>query len=277
MRLNEVWTRIVDNLYRSGGKYLAMKGSLDAEAISALESDADEQVVFLNGPANEDPARIIKQLDRLPLAADVVNTQAALTGLMDQVMALNDFQVGGSGADRMSATGAAVAQGVAETRAADKQLNIEEAAAWMFALFLLLAQEFMTERTAVCIAGPSGVAWPRVTGDDLTGEFQVRVETGSLNGQSRASRRQEGMVILSQVVPAVAGLGYDVDGLVRSALRRMGPDPDEMGVSKPEVQPAGQVAPAATTGAPAAMSNSALMELLGGEPNGAQEQGSALV
>jgi len=122
-----------------------------------------------------------------------------------------------------------------------------------------------------------GVAWPRVTGDDLTGEFQVRVETGSLNGQSRASRRQEGMIILSQVVPAVAGLGYDVDGLVRSAPRRMGLDPDEMGVSKPEVQPAGQVAPAATTGAPAAMSNSALMELLGGEPNGAQEQGSALV
>lgn len=287
VRLNEVWTRIVDNLYRSGRKYLAMKGSLDAEAISALESDADEQVVFLNGPTTEDPSRIIKQLDRLPLPSDVVNTQAALTGLMDQVMALNDFQVGGSGADRMSATAAAVAQGVAETRAADKQLNIEEAAARMFTLILLLAQEFMTERTAVRIAGPSGVAWPKVTGDDLTGEFQVRVETGSLNGQSRASRRQEGMVILSQVVPAVAGLGYDVDGLVRSALRRMGLDPDEMGVTKPEPVPQAAPAglpgglpaglPAGVPGAGAPMSNSALMELLGGEPNSAQDQGGALV
>jgi hypothetical protein len=282
-RLNEVWTRIVDNLYRSGRKYLAMKGSLDAEAISALESDADDQVVFLNGPTTEDPSRIIKPLERLPLPGDVVNTQAALMGVMDQVLALNDFQIGGSGADRMSATAAAVAQGIAETRAADKQLNIEEAAARMFTLILLLSQEFMTDRTAVRIAGPTGVAWPRVTGQDLLGEFQVRVETGSLNGQSRASRRQEGMVILSQVVPAVAGLGYDVDGLVRSALRRMGLDPDELAVTRPQpVAPGPEqmlASPelAGTVEGEAGMSNEQMMELLGGEPGTAQENGGMIL
>jgi hypothetical protein len=293
-RLNDVWTRIIDNLYRSGRKYLAMKGSLDAEAISALESDADDQVVFLNGPATEDPSRIIKPLERMPLPGDVVNTQSALMGVMDQVLAFNDFQTGGMGADRMSATAAAVAQGIAETRAADKQLNIEEAAARMFTLILLLSQEFMTTRTALRLAGPDGSMWPTVTGDDITGEFQVRVETGSLNGQSRASRRQEGMSILTQVVPAVAGLGYEIDGLVRSALRRMGLDPDELGIRVPPPAPveapmAGpemvsgeeEITPeeeammgmAPLPGAGAPVSNSALMELLGGEPMPAQEEG----
>lgn len=296
-RLNEVWTRIIDNLYRSGRKYLAMKGSLDADAIAALESDADEQVVFLNGPTTEDPSRIIKPLERLPLPGDVVNTQAALTGLMDQVMALNDFQIGGVGADRMSATAAAVAQGVAETRAADKQLNIEEAASRMFTLILLLSQEFLTEQTAVRIAGPAGVGWATVSGEDLLGEFQVRIETGSLNGQSRASRRQEGMVILTQVVPAVANLGYDVDGLVRSSLRRMGLDPDELGVALPPPQvppgyhqmPDGSImADEEMAGAGGGgydmvppgmegMSNLGMMEMLGGEPNAAQDMGEPLL
>lgn len=285
-RLNEVWTRIIDNLYRSGRKYLAIKGSMDAEAITALESDADEQVVFLNGRPDDDPSRLIKPLERMPLPADVVNTQAALNGLMDQVLAFNDFERGGVGADRMSATAAAAAMGVAETRAADKQLAVEEAASRIFTLMALLSQEFLTERTAVRIAGPQGAAWPVITGEDIAGEFRLRVETGSLNGQSRAMRRQEGSMILGQVVPALAQLGYDVDGLVRSALRRMGLDPDELGVVIPQPQapaapPAvqelapGSVPPGAQGGG-GTISNSALMELLGGQPMPAQESGEVM-
>lgn len=285
-RLNEVWTRIIDNLYRSGRKYLAIKGSLDADAITALESDADEQVVFLNGRPDDDPARLIKPLERMPLPADVVNTQAALNGLMDQVLAFNDFERGGSGADRMSATAAAAAMGVAETRAADKQLAVEEAASRIFTLMVLLSQEFLTEQTAVRIAGPQGAVWPVVTGDDIAGEFRIKVETGSLNGQSRAMRRQEGMMILGQVVPALAQMGYSVDGLVRAALRRMGLDPDELGVEMPpppqempqqEMMPGMPPEMMAGAGDPSGgMTNSALMELLGGEPMPAQEFGEVM-
>jgi hypothetical protein len=168
----------------------------------------------------------------------------------------------------------------------------------MFTLILLLAQEFMTERTAIRIVGPEGARWPTVTGDDLLGEFQVRVETGSLNGQSRASRRQDGMSILTQVVPAVASLGYQVDGLVRSALRRMGLDPDELGVKLPPPPPpapememeAGdeelppedlELVEGGEEGMmlddEEAMSNSAMMELLGGEPMSAQEDGEVML
>jgi hypothetical protein len=277
-RLNEVWTRIVDNLYRSGRKYLAIKGSMDAEAISALESDADDQVVFLNGRPDDDPSRLIKPLERMPLPGDVVNTQAALNGMMDQVLAFNDFQMGGSGADRMSATAAAAAMGVAETRAADKQLAVEEAASRMFTLMSMLAQEFLTEETAIRIMGAQGSVWPVITGEDIAGEFRIKVETGSLNGQSRAMRRQEGSMILGQVVPVLAQLGYDVDGLVRSALRRMGLDPDELGVVMPEPEPMPQMGPGGPPMGPGGGEPSAseLMELLGGEPMPAQGLGEVL-
>jgi hypothetical protein len=278
-RLNEVWTRIVDNLYRSGRKYLAIKGSMDAEAISALESDADDQVVFLNGRPDDDPSRLIKPLERMPLPGDVVNTQAALNGLMDQVLAFNDFQMGGSGADRMSATAAAAAMGVAETRAADKQLAVEEAASRMFTLMTMLAQEFLTEDTAIRIMGAQGAVWPIITGEDIAGEFRVKVETGSLNGQSRAMRRQEGSMILSQVIPVLAQLGYDTDGLVRSALRRMGLDPDELGVVRPEPEPMPEMGPAGPPMGPEGAgqpSASELMEMLGGEPMPAQGMGEVM-
>lgn len=288
-RLNEVWTRIIDNLYRAGRKYLAIKGSLDAEAITALESDADDQIVFLNGQTDDDPSRLIKPLERMPLPGDVVNTQSALTGMMDQVLAFNDFESGGMGADRMSATAAAAAMGVAETRAADKQLAVEEAASRMFTLMVLLSQEFMTEQTAVRIAGPKGSIWPVVTNEDIAGEFRIRVETGSLNGQSRALRRQEGSLLLSQVIPALANLGYDVDGLVRSALRKMGFDPDENGVVRldqvePEEEglpPGYHQMPDGSIMADADMegsgpTSSALMEMMGGEPMPAQEAGEVM-
>ena len=36
--------------------------------------------------------------------------------------------------------------------------------------------------------------------------------------------------MLTQVVPALAQLGYDTDGMVRSALKRMGMNPDELGL-----------------------------------------------
>lgn len=273
-RFNEVWTRIVDSTFRAGRKYLAVKGALDEEAVSALESEDDDVVVFVDGPAGENPANLISPLFRQPISGEVLNTQGQLVGLMDQVLAMNEFDMGGSGADRMSATAAAAVMGVAEQRAADKQLLLEEACSKIYSLMLLLCQEFMTAETAVKIAGPNGAVWPTVTGEDIQGEYRLRVETGSMNGETRAMRRAEGSQLLSQVVPALAGLGYDVDGVVRSAMKRMGYDPDELGLRK--------TAPEAPAGLPAAggpMTTSAQMEGLTGipMPTDAQEGGDIVV
>ena len=85
------WTRIIDSTYRSGRKYLAMKGALDEESVSALESEDDDIVVFVDGPAGENPANLIQPLMRQPISGEVLNTQGQLVGLLDQVIAFNDF------------------------------------------------------------------------------------------------------------------------------------------------------------------------------------------
>jgi hypothetical protein len=260
-RFNEVWTRIVDSTFRAGRKYLAVKGSLDEDSVAALESEDDDVVVFVDGPAGENPANLISPMFRQPISGEVLNTQSQLMGLMDQVVAFNDFDTGGVGADRMSATAAAAVLGVSEQRAMNKQLLLEEACSRIFSLMLLLSQEFLTSQTAVRIVGPSGVEWPSVTGEDLQGEFRLRVETGSMNGETRAMRRAEGTQILTQVVPTLAGLGYVVDGLVQSALKRMSLNPEELGVVR-QAPPQ----PAAAPEEAGMLSSSAQMEAMTGLP-----------
>ena len=239
---NSVWTTIIDSTYRSGRKYLALKGTLDEEAISVLESDADDAIVFIDGAAGEHPANLVAPLYRQPISQEVLHAGEKLVELMDSVLAHNDFDSGGVGADRMSATAAAAVLGVAEERSSDRQLLLEEGCSRIFTLLLLLTQEFMTSETAVRIAGANGSVWQSATGEMLIGEYQIRVETGSMNGETRAMRRSEGVQLLTQVVPALASLGYDVDGVIRSALKRMSYDPEELGVRK--LEPAAPEAPA---------------------------------
>ena len=165
------------------------------------------------------------------------------------------------------AAAAAVMQ-VSESRATDKQMLVEEAGSRIFLLLLLVCQQYMTEDTVVRIAGPDGTLWPTVTSHDLQGEFKIRVETGSMNGESRALRRSEGVQLLTQVTPALAQLGYDTDGVVRSALKRMGYDPDELGVMKMQPQMPAGPAPAD----PGMLSNGSMMEMLSGLPGPAAMQ-----
>jgi hypothetical protein len=234
-----------------------------------LESDEDEQVVFVDGMPGENPANMVSPMLRQPISGEVLNAQNSLMGLMNEVLAFSDFDAGGVGADRMSATAAAAVMQVSESRATDKQMLVEEAGSRIFLLLLLICQQYMTEDTVVRIAGPDGTLWPTVTSEDLQGEFKIRVETGSMNGESRSLRRSEGVQLLTQVTPALAQLGYDTDGVVRSALKRMGYDPDELGVMKMQPQmPAGMAGPAD----PGMLSNGGIMEALSGLPGPADTQ-----
>lgn len=272
---NAVWTKIVDSTFRSGRKYIASTGTLTDEAIEALESDIDDQIVMVDGPAGQPVNELIVPLFRQPISNEVLQTQGQLMGLLDQVMAFNDFDTGGSGSDRMSATAAAAVMGVAEQRAANKQLLLEEGCSRIYELMLSLLQEFLTTDTAIKLVGPQGSAWEQVTGADLQGEFRIRVETGSMNGQTRAMRQAEGMQILTQLVPLLQSMAYDTDGLTRSALNKMGINPDEVALNKIEPQQ-----PELPAGPPdgGVMSQGASMEMLTGMPDMrmAQEGGAPL-
>lgn len=267
--LNEFLTEQIDNARRSGQKYLINEDAASDELTDALESDQSDVVAYIrtNGlPLSE----VIQPVVRQALSGDVYAVKAEMEEYLRKVLGVNDFQAGGVGADRMSATAAAVVDGVATLRATSKVKSVEDAAAQVGRLILLLCQEFLDEPRAIRVAGVRGAAWPKVDRDDIRGEFHVTVEGGSTQAMNPATREQRGLRSLTQIVPAVADLGFDPVPLVRSALRDLGYDPDVV-LATPEPAPAPEPPPAAAGGVPEGAPAAPMAEL-GGPPTAALAQ-----
>jgi hypothetical protein len=121
-----------------------------------------------------------------------------------------------------------VVEGVATLRAQDKIMSIEDGAAQVGNLILLLCQEYLDEPTAIRISGDMGASWPEVTKADLYGEFLVKVEGGSLRALNPATKEQQGLRTLQQVLPVLVELQYDPTPALRNALRDLGYNPDDV-------------------------------------------------
>lgn len=266
---NEMLTEQVENAQRAGTKFLSRKGTLDDTARSALESpqsDTVAEVTVGNGERVEDA---IFAVPRPGLSSDVYALQEDMQGFIQNVLGINEFQAGGMGADRMSATAAAVVDGVATLRAQDKIAAVEEAASEVASRLLLLSQEFMDEPTAVRISGQERPVWERVSRDDLYGEFLVQVESGSTKAVNPATREQQGMRTLGEVVPLIVEFGYDPTAALRQGLRDLGHDPDVLLAERlPPPEPAAAMPGAEGEPVPGEMpGDEEFLEMLTGQPS----------
>ena len=225
---NEFLTEQIENARRSGQKYLVRKDAVTPELVAALESSEADVVAPVEITNGEPLDNILVPVFRSALSNDLYTAKQELQLYMQDVLGINDFQAGGVGADRMSATAAAVVEGVATLRAQDKIMSVEEAAAGIGQQILLLCQEYLDEPTAIRIAGVEGAEWPEVSKSDLYGEFLISVEGGSLKAVNPAAREQKGLRLLSEVTPLLVNLGYDPEPALRTALRDLGFDPDLM-------------------------------------------------
>jgi hypothetical protein len=234
---NEFITEQLENARRSGQKYLVRKDAVTPELIAALESSEADVVAPVEITNGEPLDSVLVPVFRAALSNDIYTAKAELQLYMQDVLGINDFQAGGVGADRMSATAAAVVEGVATLRAQDKIMSVEEAAANVGQQILLLCQEYLDEPTAIRIAGVEGAEWPQVSKSDLYGEFLISVEGGSLRAINPAAKEQKGLRLLNEVTPILANLGYDPEPALRSALRDLGFDPDIM-LQKAQPMPA---------------------------------------
>jgi hypothetical protein len=226
--MNEFVTEQIENARRSGQKYLVRADALSEELQAALESSESDVVAPVEVPNGEPLDQVIIPVFRQALSGDVYAAKQQIQEYMREVLGINDFQAGGLGADRMSATAAAVVEGVATLRAQDKIASIEDGAAHVGALILLLCQEYLDEPTAIRISGSRGASWPEITKADIYGEFNVAVEGGSLKAINPASKEQQGLRTMTQVLPILAELGYDPSPALRSALRDLGYNPDDI-------------------------------------------------
>jgi hypothetical protein len=228
-KLNEVFTEQIDNMRRSGNKYLTVKGTLSNEARDRLESNEPDVVVEVDLPSSGQPlSDVIVPVPRASLPSDIYAAQGKMEDAMRQVLGINDFQAGGVGADRMAAYTAAVVDGVATLRAKDKVASVERAAGRVFNLIIRLCQEFMVESKPVRILGPAGAMWADVDSEMLYGEYDMRVEGGSLEAANPATRQGRAIELLNVVVPTLSNYGYDPDPALRHAIRELGYDPDHL-------------------------------------------------
>jgi len=269
---NEFTREQIGNARRAGNKYVADQRINTAELREVLESDEPDVVAFVDLTLAEDRPinELVQALARAPLPADIYEARDTVHALFREVMGLNDFQTGGVGADRMSATAAAVVDGVATLRAQGKVRQIEEAASHVGNLMLLLCQEFMDEERAIRVSGSEGAVWPKVSAKDIHGEFLVSVEGGSTQAVNPATRQQRALDTLTTIGPALQAAGFDATNALRAAIRDFGMDPDHLMVRvDPEPHPQDGGAPPdlpAGIGAPPASLPTVPPPALGGPP-----------
>lgn len=271
--LNEYIHEQMSNARRSGNKYVVDQRFWNADLRDLLE-DAEGDVVAPIETNDRAIGDIIQNIPREGLSKDVYAAKDDLQhNLIPAVIGLNDFQMGGSGADRMSATAAAVVDGTATLRASDKRRQVEAAIARIGLLLLLLDQEFLDDEVAVRVTEDTGmVRWLNVSAADLVGEYGVNVQTGSTQAVNPATRQQRAVELMSSIIPALAAEGYDTHPLWRRAFRDYGMDPDrllqKLPPAPPEQQIADELAGLTTSGsqAPAAPSPAPAQAPSGMEP-----------
>ena len=223
---NEMVSLQMDNARRAGAKYMVHEDSWDDTLKAGLEDDTPEVVIPVKAPAGQPLDEIIKVVQREGLSGDVYAAKDELEDHVRKILGINDFQAGGVGADRMSATAAAVVDGIASLRAQDKIAAVERMASNGGMHLLLLCQQFLEAPRVVRIVSPEGALWPEVSREDIAGEYLITIEGGSTQAVNPQTREQRGMRTLGEVLPLLEQYGMDPMPLLRSGLSDLGYDPD---------------------------------------------------
>lgn len=244
---NEMLQEQLDNARRAGAKHFIDERALTPEVKTGLESDVPEIIIPMRPPSGMGLQDILQTVRREALSGDVYAAKQELDILIQRVLGINEFQAGGVGADRMSATAAAVVDGIATLRAQGKIETVERAVAEAGTHILLLSQQYADLPTVVRVASPQGAMWGEFTREDIQGEYIIRVEGGSMRSLNPQALEQRGLRLLTQVLPVVAQLQFDPVPVLREALRDLGFSPDTLLV--PQQNPPGQVPPGAPTAA----------------------------
>lgn len=269
-QLNDIVADLMDNIKRQGNKYALNEDLLTDEARSALESNNSEEVVPLR-TGNQPITDFVMPMPRQGVPQDFYAGREDLrVALIDQ-LGLNDFQAGGSGADRMSGTAAAVVDGTASLRASQPRKQVERAAARVGTLIVLLCQEFLDPERAVRIMGRDGQRWTNVHRDELVGEYHVNVGAGSIESVNPSAREQQAIEQMQVLAPMLMELGYDPHPILRELIRDLGHDPEAV-LQKMEM-PQGAPGEGGGQGGPPAGGAGPPSQPAGGQPQQGQTPG----
>jgi hypothetical protein len=269
MIVNQTFAAQVRNMRESGSALFVRKEISENERTrKQMTSPTNHRLIEVE--TSRPLGDVVMPFVKPALSADVYQTGETARGFMMDVLGVNEFQAGGVGADRMSATAAALVEGTATLRASDKRRKIEHFVAALGSRMFLLAQENLDEEEMVRAVGPQGAAWVPVGASDIAGEFQVMVEpesTAAVNPQVRAHR---GWQLLNQLLPVAQALGLDPMPIFRTAVHDLGLEPETYMKPAPQPEPAPADPATEATAPPAALDP---LQMLGGLAQAAETEG----
>ena len=124
-----------------------------------------------------------------------------IKGDMQTATGVSDYSRGvesASGISNETATGISLIQEAANMRFRMKVMYIEEMAIKQVGLMILkLDQKFISEEKVIRVTGTMGQDWQTITPEDITGEYDIVIETGSSQPMNEELRRRRAMELLT--------------------------------------------------------------------------------
>jgi len=161
----------------------------------------------------------IKPLEKQNITQDSIQEINLIKADIKQATGVNDFSLGAYQRNG-TATEASLASQETNVRFSEKISNLEIAMKEDFEWDLALGAEFMTKKAEYRIEGKFGPEFVKITPDDLKGEFDIQIETGSSMPSNPDLRRQQLTQLTELLVPVLSNPNGIPDG-VRELLRSL--------------------------------------------------------
>ena len=201
LELNETRTQMINHRKRFSRKWMYAKDAFDRAGIEALESDADNVMIPVEGD-EVNLERVMVPVPAVITPAEFYDQSAMITNDIDRISGVTDYQRGGGdNGIKRTATEAAMIQDSANAKAQDRLAKIEGSLARLGERVIALMQQFMTGDQVARIVTMPGRAWVNYDVDYIQGDFDFEVAAGSTEPMNETFRRQSALQLVDASMP----------------------------------------------------------------------------
>lgn len=225
--LNKLRSQIMNYRKKAARKYLYRDQAFDPRARALLASDEDNVAVPVlgDGPLMDQiiPMPITQLPPEIFQYSDFIKTD------MYEVSGVSEYQRGGGGDVRRTATEAALINNATNARSAEKLSIVEHFIQNIARKLLQVGQQFLTGDQVARVVGRDGQQmWVPYEADDILGEYDFKCEAGSTQPIDENTRRQNAIGLMQTMAPFMQMGVLNPIELARHVLR------EGFGVRNPE-------------------------------------------
>jgi hypothetical protein len=200
--LNETRTQMMNHRKRFARKYLYKESAFDQLGRTALESQEDNVMVPVI--SDEPLTSVIAPMPAVINPPEFYNQSELITGDIDRISGVTEYQRGGTPEIRRTATEANLLQDAANARTADKLATVELAISEVGRRMVALAHQFMSGEQVARVMGKDGEPlWVQYDREYLEGDFDFEVVGGSTQPHNESFRRQSALQLVDAMAPFV--------------------------------------------------------------------------